>query len=575
MASRLSALEQSRVQHGRGRVTAVEKLLILLREFRCSDAESLVRFHDALLFLRAFPQSRKVIRLTENLLAGIARQVERLRDSGVDLELLDSEQFSGIAGTTISDTFTYDVACWLVQRYLEQLKVDWDFDEQGRQMAISLPRLLPLMADDSLVEADTPYLHWLGNAAGGTSRILPWLLGRIEATHMDKLEKTAFYDALRIGVSWNLGIGDASRTLARHNPSTVFIHREPLIKRGQVDLQKELSSQPIPMRRLSRSEGEEVLNMVRAALTVRGRELYGTTRGDPDSVMEADPGRGVRIFLWGLPPERRLPLRAYHAGLTVKNGIPINYIEGISLFEWMEVGFNTFYAYREGETAWIYSKALHLLHQLTNVTCFSVYPYQLGDHNEEAIKSGAFWFYRKLGFRPGRSDLLKLTEREESKLRSNPEHRTSARVLRKLAAAHVFYELGEGPSGVWDTFSVRNIGLAVQRHMAEDFNGEPEKMRRVGTTELARILQVDPASWSAVERSAFENFALVLMLLPELKSWTHTEKQKLVQVILAKVRGDESDYLRLLQEHHELKSALVVLGSLESGDIDIEKAVIR
>jgi hypothetical protein len=96
----------------------------------------------------------------------------------------------------------------------------------------------------------------------------------------------------------------------------------------------------------------------------------------------------------------------------------------------------------------------------------------------------------------------------------------------------VFYELGEGPSGVWDTFSVRNIGLAVQRHMAEDFNGEPEKMRRVGTTELARILQVDPASWSAVERSAFENFALVLMLLPELKSWTHTEKQKLVQVIL-------------------------------------------
>ena len=49
---------------------AVEKLLVSLRDFRCSDAESLVRFHDALLFLRAFPQSRKVIQLTENLLAG-------------------------------------------------------------------------------------------------------------------------------------------------------------------------------------------------------------------------------------------------------------------------------------------------------------------------------------------------------------------------------------------------------------------------------------------------------------------------------------------------------------------------
>ena len=184
--------------------------------------------------------------------------------------------------------------------------------------------------------------------------------------------------------------------------------------------QEELSSPPLPIRKLPRREGEEILDMVRDALTVRYRELYGTTRGDPESVVEADVGRGVHIFLWGLPPDRRLPLRAYHAGITLKNGVPINYIEGISLFEWMEVGFNTFYAFRDGETAWIYSKVLHLLHQLTNVTCFSVYPYQLGDHNEEAIKSGAFWFYRKLGFRPGRPELLAMTQREEAKMASKP-----------------------------------------------------------------------------------------------------------------------------------------------------------
>lgn len=561
MASRLSALEQTRLRHGRDCVTAVEKLLVSLRDFHCSDAESLVRFHDALLFLRAFPQSRKVIQLSENLLAGIAQQVALLRESGVEVELLDSEQFSGIAGTTISDTFTYDVAGWLVQRYFEKLRVDWDFDEQARQMSVSLPRLLPLLADDSLVEADTPYSVWLGSAAGGTDHILPWLLGRIEATPMSSLEKTACYDALGIEVSWDLGNGHASRTLARHNPSTIYIHREPLIKRSQVALQNELGSQPIPMQKLSRSEGEEVLNMVRAALTVRGRELYGTTRGDPEGVIEVDPGRGVHIFLWGLPPERRLPLRAYHAGLTVKNGVPINYIEGISLFDWMEVGFNTFYAYREGETAWIYSKVLHVLHQLTNVTCFSVYPYQLGDHNEEAIKSGAFWFYRKLGFRPGRPDLLMLTEREEAKVRRDSGYRTPARVLRKLAAGHVFYDFGEGPGGVWDAFSVRSVGLSVQRRMAEEFNGDPDKMSRVGTAELARILQVDLASWNAIERSAFENLAVLMLLVPELKSWTNNEKQALTQVILAKVTGDESHYLRLLQRHHALKSVLVLLGS--------------
>ena len=185
LASRLSELEASRFCHERGCAAAVEKLLAALKSARFGDAESLIRFHDALLFLRAFPQSRKVIPLTENLLTGIAQQVARLRDSGADMDLFDSEQFSGIAGTVISDSFTYEVARWLVQRYPKELSVDWDLDEQGRQMAVSLPRFLPLLADDSLVEADTPYLDWMGNAAGGAERILPWLLRRLEDSAND------------------------------------------------------------------------------------------------------------------------------------------------------------------------------------------------------------------------------------------------------------------------------------------------------------------------------------------------------------------------------------------------------
>ena len=51
-------------------------------------------------------------------------------------------------------------------------------------------------------------------------------------------------------------------------------------------------------------------------------------------------GRGVELFLMGLPPEKRLPLRAYHATMIYKNGVPIGYFEGLSLFERMESGFN-------------------------------------------------------------------------------------------------------------------------------------------------------------------------------------------------------------------------------------------
>lgn len=562
-AAELAELEAARSQYGRGCAARVERVLAALRGQAFADTESLIAFHDALLFLRAFPQSRKVVILTEALLGSVAQQVKALRDSGADLDLFDSEEFSGIAGTAIRDTFTYEVARWLELRFPRELRVDWDPEEQYKQVWSSLPRYVPLLADDCLVEADTPYLEWLSSAAGGTDRILPWLMQRLEQSSGNMLEKTAWYDALKIEISWELGDSSASRTRARRNPPDSYYHREPLIQRKQVSLEEELASPALPVHKLSRREGEQVMELVRTVLTVRYRELYGTTRGDAEHVVEADVGRGVHIFLWGLPPERRLPLRAYYAGLTVKNGVPINYIEGIGLFEWMEVGFNTFYVFRDGESAWIYAKVLHLLNQIAGITCFSVYPYQIGQDNEEAIKSGAFWFYRKLGFRPGKPELLTLTEREEARIAKTPGYRTPARTLRKLAAEHVFYETGDGPRGLWDGFSIRNIGFAVERRMAEKFKGDPDKMRNAAVASLARELGTDLRKWTPVQQSALADFAVVLALAPEVKGWSSREKERLAEIIRAKMGGSEVEYLRAMQRHERLKQVMLRLGSVE------------
>src|ERR1700751_1170903 len=114
----------------------------------------------------------------------------------------------------------------------------------------------------------------------------------------------------------------------------------------------------------------------------------------------------------------------------------------------MEIGFNTFSAFPQGATAWIYAQYRRLLHQVAGTTCFSVYPYQLGQDNEEAIKSGAFWFYRKLGFRPGKLALLEIHAREEKRIASKPGYRTPSRTLRKFATEHVFYEFEDQPCGL-------------------------------------------------------------------------------------------------------------------------------
>jgi hypothetical protein len=543
-----------------GCAAKVETLLDSLRGIALRETRSLLRLHDALLFMRAFPHSVAVAAKADRLLAGVAQQVARLRESGTDLSAFDSEQVSGVAGARLSDRFTYEVALWLTRRYPDAVSAEWDFDEQARLFAAALPRFIPLLDDDSLVEADTPFDQWMSSAAGKQSP-LTWLLERFERLPISTAEKTELYDALAIELHWELGDSLASRTLARRDVDELFCHRTPLIRRNQVSLAEEFRSQPLPVSKLSLPEGEQILNMCRDAVTVRYRELYGTTRGDPHHVYEAQAGRGVQIFLWGLPPGRRLPLRAYHAGFTVKNGVPINYIEGISLFEWMEIGFNTFYAYRDGETAWIYAKVLHFLQQFTGVTCISVYPYQLGHENEEAIESGAFWFYRKLGFRPGRRELLALAEKEERRMAADPRHRTTPRTLRKLAAGHVFYGSGPFPSGAWDTFSTRNLGFAVERRMAEDFGGDPDRLRNACRATLAQALGVDAAQWSSVEQRAFDNFAFLLSLVPGFGDWPRYEKQTLLAVIRAKSASEETDYLRLLQKHRRLRETILRLGS--------------
>ena len=143
----------------------------------------------------------------------------------------------------------------------------------------------------------------------------------------------------------------------------------------------------------------------------------------------------------------------------------------------------------------------------------------------------------------------------------NPNHRTSARTLRKLADGHIFFEFGSAEPGRWDTFSTRNLGLAVQRKMAADFGRDAEKMRRARPTKLAQILAVDLGQLNARELCAFKNFAVALSLVPNIARWTPAEKSLLVAIIRAKAGATETRYLRLLQKHARLRDAMLQAGS--------------
>jgi hypothetical protein len=365
----------------------------------------------------------------------------------------------------------------------------------------------------------------------------------------------------------------------------IFFHDAPMITRRDVSLAAELASPPLPIRRVPRREALAVLEQTREATALRYREYYAFTFGDPAAVLQADAGRGLQIFLIGSERGRRLPLRSGYGGFLVKNGVPIGYFEALAFFERMEVGFNLYYAFREGESAWTFARSLKFLRQALGVTSFSLDPYQIGHENEEAISSGAFWFYRKLGFRSTDAGLRALTAREEAKLAADPSYRSPASVLRRLAAHNLLYEAQEGchPEELppchpeersdegsaplrnsqisWDSFHVRKIALKVARRMAREFGGDAEKIRRASETNVARALGVNPRRWNALEREALAGFALVLDLLPDLTHWTKNEKRALVAILRAKAGPRESRYLYLMQRHARLRNAILRLGA--------------
>src|ERR1700719_4412388 len=162
----LTQLEARRHSFGPGEATRILKILSSLGATRFSDAPSLIRFHECLLFLRAFPQSPGVLRKTEKLLNQFHTRVEALRKSGADLSDFDPLEVSGIAGTQLEDTLSFDVAHWLIHRMPGKVEVAWDHYDPGRELGTTGPRFMPLLEDDAYVEADTPWRRWLETDAG-------------------------------------------------------------------------------------------------------------------------------------------------------------------------------------------------------------------------------------------------------------------------------------------------------------------------------------------------------------------------------------------------------------------------
>ena len=531
----LDRLDEWKSRFGPSGAGRLERLLAAITGRKFAAAGELIRLHEALLFLRAYPRNKEVARLADAALLRFAGRIAALQAAGADLDPFEEPEVSGIAGTSLSAVFSYEFARRLTLRHPRDLEIAWDRYDEIDKLGPILARILPLFGEDWPVEAHAPFREWIAAARPRGMSDLAWLLERVAALPLAPRGRAELYETLGLPLTWQFG-ARMSRSRLRLPGRKLFCHPEPLLRRGDVSLARELEGPTLPVRRLPRPEARRILGLILDASAMRFRELYGFSHPDEAGVFHAHAGRGVEIYFFGVPPEWRLPLRAYHAGMFFKNGVPAGYVELLSLFERAEVGFNLYYTFREGESAWLYARVLRLFSQVLGVSVFSVDPYQIGFENPEAVESGAFWFYRKLGFRPVDVEAAALVDREERRMRQTPGYRTSKRTLERLAKSYILFEGPSAEAGVWDNFRVRNLGLAVERAARQSAAPAP-----------------------GCESSS--GLAPVLSLIPELTGWTKDEKLAVAKILKAKEGPGEARYLRLMQRHPRLRAAFLALES--------------
>ncbi|MBS0393231.1 MAG: hypothetical protein JSR54_01325 [Proteobacteria bacterium] len=492
------------------------------------------------MFLKAFPDDSGVRSDADAALRDFAGRVGAL-PSRERARLADT----GIAGTTTRHCFEAPIAAWLVARYPDAVSIDWSAVADSGAIDSLIGLVAQRAEQDGLESQDLSTRRWLAVAAGqGRGADLEWLLRQLVRSSAIRLAWQPLYDQAAVPVAWRLRSDTGSTTVASWACGRRAF-RAGGLRRLPSDPRR-LMATPLPgIRRLGLSEAEEVIDVTRAALAARCREVYAVTHANPEEVYLAELGAGTSMALIGVVRSRRLSLESNYGYLLLSNDVPVGYAGVTPLYRQANTGINVFEPFRGSEAAYLYAQVLRAFRTLFGVRRFVLNPYQIGAGNREAIESGAFWFYYRLGFRPVDAALATLAAREQSRRVSRPRYRTARETLARLARSDV--ELVLPGARQADRFQERwltDLSLLASRQLA----AAERRDRGTEAAEVARRVAHalglrDLASWDRGEREAFVALAPLVALL-DLRALDSGSRAALLRTLRAKGAAQELGYVR-------------------------------
>lgn len=548
LAAQIQSLQGLRREFGAAASSARLALLKALVPSPADPPSQLAALHEELLFLCAYPDTPAVLSMAECELRKLAGRIRSQR-------FTEALRNSGIANTPLRATFSSELLEWIDARFASAVRPAWEKDSLGEGFDALLPLIVDPAEQDGLQYDRTSTREWL-RAARGRQRELQWIVARLrEAINQTPLRDHVL-DAAELPIEWTTLPWRVSRSGLRFPARPAHFHQNLL---RDVSLRDWLSK-PLPRaQRLSRAARRELLATARLTLAVRERETDPVTYGDEREVTLFRLERGVDVALFGMLPNHRLPIESYFGFVAAKNRVPIAYGGGWVFFDRCEIGVNLFDTFRGGESALIFSQVMRVYHHHYRATRFTVAPYQFGAENDEAIRSGAFWFYHRLGFLPADVTLRKLAEREVDRIAGRQGYRTPATTLRRFAQAPLELLLSPQADSA-SPLDLSRISFAVSRWVGRKHGGSAQAANRAARLHLRTALNLRLDDDSQSPRPNGQGGLLLLFgALAGIENWTAGEREALRRIYTAKSRQNERAYALAVQKHKRLRAALAAL----------------
>jgi hypothetical protein len=536
---------------------AARRKLELLRQLdrtRLANPRQILQLHEYLCHWRAFPDDREVLNQVDSMLARFAHRADLRRHRSA---LADT----GIAGTAIYYRFFWFTAAWLAARWPNHLHIDWANAAGAERLRALLP-LLATQAESAATESAAPSArHGLERLRGPHETDATFLVRRFAALPLDSFLREWLYESFDLMLRLDPGPTTPSRTLAARPVRRIIFTKSPT-DAARPDLRRALRVRPRSVRDCSPQEGDTWIDAARVAMVTRSRDLDVFETADRRDVRRVDCGDGLVLVVMGVLPERRFLLDCAYGMLLVQNGVPIGYTLVNALFGSAAVAFNIFASFRRAGSAAIYGRVLAAIRSLFGCDAFTVDPYQLGHDNDEGLRSGAWWFYYKLGFRPHDPRVKDILRAELRARQRDPRHRSKRAVLQALSAAHVFWYAGKPRRDVLGRIDLERIGAHASRLLAIRYGAERERGLADCAREAGRRLGVTLPTSSREVGAAWRRWSPLILSLPGVEKWSDRDKCALAAVARAKGGRREVDFLHRFDAHRPLRRALLRLAAM-------------